>query len=30
VTTPQEAFETVKQALTGLEENGYVLLERQF
>ncbi|MEQ9671752.1 class I SAM-dependent methyltransferase [Coleofasciculus sp. G2-EDA-02] len=28
-TTPEEAFELVKQALTGLEENGYVLLERQ-
>jgi 2-polyprenyl-3-methyl-5-hydroxy-6-metoxy-1,4-benzoquinol methylase len=27
--TPEEAFELVKQALTGLEENGYVLLERQ-
>lgn len=26
----QENFEIVKQALTGLEEQGYVLLERQF
>ncbi|MEQ9353937.1 class I SAM-dependent methyltransferase [Coleofasciculus chthonoplastes] len=28
-TTPEEAFELVRQALTGLEDHGYVLLERQ-
>ena len=27
-TSESEAFETVKQSLSGLEENGYVLLER--
>ena len=28
-TSPEEAFEVIRQALTGLEDLGYVLLERQ-